>query len=234
MTAIRLIAGLGNIGPEYEATRHNAGFWFVDSLARQAGARLARESKFHGTLARASLHGAQCWLLEPGTYMNRSGRAVAALANFYRIAPEEILVVHDELDLAPGLSKMKQGGGHAGHNGLRDIQATLGSPMFWRLRIGIGHPRTLNLNQAVEDFVLHPPGRADLLLIEAEIERALAIVPDCLAGRMEAAMLKLHTRPRPKDAGPGTGTGSDAGKVASDGAAKGGGTAGNDGGAQAR
>ncbi len=198
MTAIRLITGLGNIGPEYEATRHNTGFWFVDALAEQAGARLSRESKFHGMLAKASLHGSQCWLLEPGTYMNRSGRAVAALANFYRIAPEEILVVHDELDLMPGQSKMKQGGGHAGHNGLRDIQAALGSPMFWRLRIGIGHPRTLNLNQSVEDFVLHPPSHDDTAAIAAEIERALAIVPDCLAGRMEAAMLKLHTRPRPK------------------------------------
>lgn len=207
MTAIRLIVGLGNVGPEYEDTRHNAGFWYVDALARQAGARPARESKFHGEVAKASLHGAQCWLLKPGTYMNRSGRAVAALANFYRIAPEEILVVHDELDLMPGQSKMKQGGGHAGHNGLRDIQAALGSPMFWRLRLGIGHPRTLALNQAVEDFVLHPPRREDLAAIEAEIERSLAIVPDCVAGRMEAAMLKLHTRPKPKappsgDSGP--------------------------------
>jgi len=202
MTAIRLIVGLGNVGAEYEATRHNAGFWFVDALARIWGARMARESKFHGQVARVAIHGAQCWLLEPGTYMNRSGRAVAALANFYRIAPAEILVVHDELDLMPGHSKMKQGGGHAGHNGLKDIQAALGSPMFWRLRIGIGHPRTLNLNQAVEDFVLHPPGRDDLAAIESEIDRALAIVPDCVAGRMDAALLKLHSRPKPKVAAP--------------------------------
>jgi PTH1 family peptidyl-tRNA hydrolase len=216
MTAIRLITGLGNIGPEYEATRHNAGFWFVDALADRAGVRLSRESKFHGTVARATLHGAQCWLLQPGTYMNRSGRAVAALANFYRIAPEEILVVHDELDLLPGQSKMKQGGGHAGHNGLKDIQAALGSPMFWRLRIGIGHPRTLNLNQPVEDFVLHPPRRDEAAAIGAEIERALAIVPDCLAGRMEAAMLRLHTRPRPSDDGakPGAAAAKTAGDAA--------------------
>lgn len=200
MTAIRLIVGLGNVGAGYEATRHNAGFWFVDALARVSGARMSRESKFHGEVAKVSIHGAQCWLLEPGTWMNRSGRAVAALANFYRIAPGEILVVHDELDLMPGHSKMKQGGGHAGHNGLKDIQAALGSPMFWRLRIGIGHPRTLHLNQAVEDFVLHPPGRDDRAAIEAEIERALAIVPDCVAGRMDAALLKLHSRPRPKAA----------------------------------
>ncbi|MFZ9678333.1 MAG: aminoacyl-tRNA hydrolase [Quisquiliibacterium sp.] len=196
MTAIRLIAGLGNIGPEYEHTRHNAGFWFVDALARQAGASPSRESKFHGDVAKASLHGATCWLLKPGTFMNRSGRAVAALANFYRIAPAEILIVHDELDLLPGQSKMKLGGGHAGHNGLKDIQAALGSPMFWRLRLGIGHPRTLNLDQAVHDFVLHPPRREELQLIETELQRSMAIIPDCLAGRMEAAMLKLHTRPR--------------------------------------
>ena len=197
MTAIRLIVGLGNIGPEYESTRHNAGFWYVDALARVAGARFSRESKFHGEAAKATLHGSQCWLLKPGTYMNRSGRAVAAIANFYRIAPEEILVAHDELDLLPGQSKMKQGGGHAGHNGLRDIQAAIGSPMFWRLRIGIGHPRTLELNQEVVDFVLHSPRRDELAAIEAEIDRALAIAGDCVAGRMEAAMLKLHTRPRP-------------------------------------
>ncbi len=205
MTAIRLIVGLGNVGAQYEATRHNAGFWFVDALAHRWRARLARESKFHGEVAKASIDGAPCWLLEPGTWMNRSGRAVAALANFYRIAPEEILVVHDELDLMPGHSKMKQGGGHAGHNGLKDVQAALGSPMFWRLRIGIGHPRTLNLNQAVEDFVLHPPGRDDLAAIESEIERALAIVPDCVAGRIDAALRKLHSRPGPKAAAPGTG-----------------------------
>lgn len=195
MSAIRLITGLGNIGPEYEDTRHNAGFWFVDEIARDAGARFAKESKFFGEVARASLHGGQVWLLKPGTYMNRSGRAVAALANFYRIGVEEILVVHDELDLMPGQSKMKQGGGHAGHNGLRDIQAQLGSADFWRLRLGIGHPRTLQLNQQVADFVLHPPRRDELAAIEAEIDRALPIVEDCVAGRMEAATLRLHTRP---------------------------------------
>ena len=196
MTSIRLIVGLGNIGAEHEDTRHNAGFWFVDALARSAGVALHRETKFFGATAKASLHGAQVWLLEPSTYMNRSGQAVAALAGFYRIAAEEILVVHDELDLMPGQSKMKKGGGHAGHNGLKDIQARLGTPEFWRLRLGIGHPRTLELNQQVVDFVLHPPRREERSAIDAEIDRALAIVPDCVAGRMEAAMLKLHTRPR--------------------------------------
>jgi PTH1 family peptidyl-tRNA hydrolase len=137
------------------------------------------------------------WLLKPGTFMNRSGRSVGALANFFRIAPEEILVAHDELDLPPGESKMKQGGGHAGHNGLRDIQAALGSPMFWRLRIGIGHPRTLGLVQDVADFVLHLPRHEDAKAIGDEILRAQAIVPECVAGRMSAAMLRLHTRPAP-------------------------------------
>lgn len=197
MSAIRLIAGLGNIGPEYEDTRHNAGFWWIDELARRAGTRFAREAKFHGEAARASLHGASVWLLKPGTFMNRSGRAVSALAAFYRIAPAEILVVHDELDLPPGDCRLKLGGGSAGHNGLKDIAAALGEPGFWRLRLGIGHPRTLGLQQQVADFVLHPPRRDERAAIDAELERSLEIVPDCLAGRLEAAMLRLHSRPRP-------------------------------------
>jgi PTH1 family peptidyl-tRNA hydrolase len=197
MSAIRLIAGLGNIGPEYEDTRHNAGFWWVDELARRAGTRFTREAKFHGEAARASLHGASVWLLKPGTFMNRSGRAVSALAAFYRIAPAEILVVHDELDLPPGDCRLKLGGGSAGHNGLKDIAAALGEPGFWRLRLGIGHPRTLGLQQQVADFVLHPPRRDERAAIDAELERSLEIVPDCLAGRLEAAMLRLHSRPRP-------------------------------------
>jgi len=197
MSAIRLIAGLGNIGPEYEDTRHNAGFWWVDELARRVGTRFAREAKFHGEAARASLHGASVWLLKPGTFMNRSGRAVSALAAFYRIAPAEILVVHDELDLPPGDCRLKLGGGSAGHNGLKDIAAALGEPGFWRLRLGIGHPRTLGLQQQVADFVLHPPRRDERAAIDAELERSLEIVPDCLAGRLEAAMLRLHSRPRP-------------------------------------
>jgi PTH1 family peptidyl-tRNA hydrolase len=196
MSAIRLIVGLGNIGPEYEDTRHNAGFWWVDALAREAGARFTREAKFHGEAARAGLHGTNVWLLKPGTYMNRSGRAVAALAGFYRIPPAEILVVHDELDLLPGQSRMKLGGGNAGHNGLKDIAAALGTPAFWRLRLGIGHPRTLNLQQEVADFVLHAPRRDERAAIDAELERSLTIVADCVAGRLEAAMLRLHTRPR--------------------------------------
>ncbi len=197
MTAIRLIVGLGNPGREHESDRHNAGFWFVDAIARSSGAAFAKEAKFFGDVAKANVSGHAVWLLKPGTYMNRSGRAVAALAGFYRVTPQEILVVHDELDLLPGLSKMKQGGGHAGHNGLRDIQAALGSADFWRLRLGIGHPRTLSLNQDVADFVLHPPRREDQALIDAEIDRALGVVPEMVAGQVPAATMRLHTRPKP-------------------------------------
>ena len=195
MSAIRLIVGLGNPGREHEADRHNAGFWFVDAVARAHGGSLAREAKFHGAAGRVTIGAAAVWLLEPGTYMNRSGQAVAALAGFYRIAPAEILVVHDELDLLPGQSKMKKGGGSAGHNGLKDITARLGTPEYWRLRLGIGHPRTLQLNQEVADFVLHPPRRDEQAAIDDEIDRALALVPDLAAGRVDAAVLKLHTRP---------------------------------------
>lgn len=194
MNGIRLIVGLGNPGPEHEHDRHNAGFWFVNAVARAHGGGFARESKFFGEIAKTSIGGQPVWLLKPMTYMNRSGQSVAALANFYRIAPDEILVVHDELDLLPGQAKMKLGGGTAGHNGLKDIAAKLGGPDFWRLRIGIGHPRTLQLNQMVVDFVLHRPGREHQEAIDDEIDRALACLPDAVAGNLEAAMMKLHTR----------------------------------------
>ncbi len=194
MNGIRLIVGLGNPGPEHEQDRHNAGFWFVDEVARAHGGSFARETKFLGEVAKAQIGGRPLWLLKPMTYMNRSGQAVAALAGFYRIAPEEILVVHDELDLLPGQSKMKLGGGNAGHNGLKDIAARLGGPGFWRLRLGIGHPRTLQLNQAVVDFVLHRPSREHQQAIDDEIDRGLRVLDDCVAGRMEAAMHRLHTR----------------------------------------
>jgi peptidyl-tRNA hydrolase, PTH1 family len=192
--AIRLIVGLGNVGKEYEDTRHNAGFWFVDELARAQGASLSKEAKFFGAAGKAMIAAHPVWLLEPSTYMNRSGQSVAALANFYRITSEEILVVHDELDLMPGQIKMKKGGGHAGHNGLKDIQAKLGSADFWRLRLGIGHPRTLNLTQQVVDFVLHAPSRSDRQLIDECIEHALPCLPDFAAGHMEIGVMKLHRR----------------------------------------
>ncbi len=194
MNGIRLVVGLGNPGPEHHLDRHNAGFWFVDALAHGHGAQLAREGKFHGDVGRARIGGATVFLLEPATWMNRSGQAVVALAHFYRILPDEILVVHDELDLLPGQAKMKKGGGHAGHNGLKDIQARLGSADFWRIRIGIGHPRTLQLNQDVADFVLNRPTREQQQAIDEAIGRGLDCIADAVAGDLEAAMMKLHTR----------------------------------------
>lgn len=188
MTAPRLIVGLGNPGADYADTRHNVGFWYVDRLAAQVKAALAPQAKFFGLAVRAGEH----WLLQPTTFMNRSGQAVAALANFYKISPAEILVIHDELDLPPGGIRLKQGGGNGGHNGLKDIQARLGSADFWRLRLGIGHPRTLNLAQQVVDFVLHPPRKDELPAIEQAIERCLQAWPLIAAGNYPAAQQHLH------------------------------------------
>ena len=137
---IKLFVGLGNPGPDYEATRHNAGFWWIDALARELKVNLVPERSYYGLAGRTSVNGQSVWLLQPQTFMNLSGKSVASLARFFKIQPEEILVVHDELDLPPGQVKLKRGGSHAGHNGLRDIHAQLGSPDYWRLRIGIGHP----------------------------------------------------------------------------------------------
>jgi PTH1 family peptidyl-tRNA hydrolase len=190
--AIRLIVGLGNVGAQYERTRHNAGFWFVEAVARKAGAQFANERKFHGEVARIRDGGRELWLLKPGTYMNRSGQAAVALALYYRILPSQILVAHDEVDLPPGAVKLKRGGGTAGHNGLKDLQARLATPDFWRLRLGVGHPRTLNLQQEVADFVLHPPSRDHEQAIDEAIERALEVVPQLVAGDFERAMMKLH------------------------------------------
>ncbi len=191
MTPIRLVAGLGNPGREYAATRHNAGFWFVDALARSVGAALGAESRFAGEVGKAGA----VRVVKPSTYMNESGRSVGALARFYDVAPDEILVVHDELDLKAGEAKMKLGGGVAGHNGLRDIQAALSGGNFWRLRFGIGHPRDSALpQQDVVDYVLQPPGKEERALIDAAIARALAAWPDIARGDMERAMLALHTK----------------------------------------
>lgn len=192
--AIRLIVGLGNPGPDYEQTRHNAGFWLVEHLANGLpGCRLQRESRFNAMLAKTSIAGHDVWLLEPLTYMNRSGQSVGALARFYKILPDEILVVHDELDLPPGAAKLKRGGSSGGHNGLKDITSALGTQDYWRLRLGIGHPRTLNLQQNVADFVLHRPRREEQSLIEEAIDKALCIVPMVCEGKMDAATMKLHT-----------------------------------------
>jgi len=191
-TPIRLVVGLGNPGREHEATRHNAGFWYADALAARLGASFSGEAKFHGRVARAL---GDLRLLKPGTYMNLSGRAVGALAQFYAIAPAEILVVHDELDLQPGEAKVKFGGGHAGHNGLRDIIARLGAAEFWRLRLGIGHPRDSAIpQQEVVDYVLQPPRNDERTAIVDAIDRALDAWPPMAAGDFERAMMALHTR----------------------------------------
>ena len=188
MLAPRLIVGLGNPGAEYEATRHNVGFWLVNQFADKLKATLAPQGKFFGRAARAG----DLWLLQPTTFMNRSGQSVAALANFYKIAPDEILVVHDDLDLSPGGIRLKQGGGNGGHNGLKDIQARLGTPDFWRLRLGIGHPRELNLAQQVADFVLHPPRKEEMPEIEHALARCLLAWPKIAGGDYAGAQRQLH------------------------------------------
>jgi PTH1 family peptidyl-tRNA hydrolase len=192
MPPVRLVAGLGNPGREYAGTRHNAGFWFVDSLVAKLGAAFKSESKFQGHIAKA---GGDLRFLKPMTYMNLSGRSLSAAARFFAIPPGEILVVHDELDLPPGEAKMKFGGGVAGHNGLKDIAAQFGTKDFWRLRIGIGHPRDSSIpQQDVADYVLAPPTVADGKVIAAAIDRALDAWPAIEAGEFERAMLLLHTK----------------------------------------
>lgn len=191
---IRLIVGLGNPGPEYEQTRHNAGFWLVDNLANSLpGCRLQRESRFNAFVAKTAIKGQEVWLLEPQTFMNRSGQSVGGLARFFKINPDEVLVVHDELDLAPGVVKMKKGGSSGGHNGLKDITAALGTQDYWRLRIGIGHPRVLGSQQAVADFVLHRPRKEEQVLIEEAIEKSLRVLPLAVEGKFDIATMQLHT-----------------------------------------
>lgn len=193
---IRLLVGLGNPGPEYEATRHNAGFWWIDQAARLLGVTLIPERSYHGLVARVNRPDGPIWLLEPMTFMNLSGRSVAALARFFKIAPNEILVAHDELDLLPGQMKMKLGGSHAGHNGLKDIHAQLGSADYWRLRLGIGHP---GVKAEVIDYVLRKPPHEQREAIDKSIEQSLAALDLLLTGDMEKAMMKIHAKPpRPK------------------------------------
>lgn len=188
---IRLIAGLGNPGREHERDRHNAGFWLVSRLAEMHGVVLRPEPRHNGLVARVVLPGVDIWLLQPQTYMNLSGKAVGSLARFYKILPEEVLAVHDELDFLPGVAKLKLGGGVAGHNGLKDISAALGGPGFWRLRLGVGHPGDRN---RVVDFVLSRPSQAESKLIDDAIGKSLEVFSLIAAGQMEAAMLKLHTK----------------------------------------
>ena len=195
---IRLLVGLGNPGPEYEGTRHNAGFWWIDAVASKLRASLLPERSYHGLVARVNLPGREpLWLLEPMTFMNLSGKSVAALARFFKIAPGEILVAHDELDLQPGQVKLKLGGSAAGHNGLKDIHAQLGTADYWRLRLGIGHP---GVKAEVINYVLRKPSPEHRKSIEASIERSLDSLDLMLAGEMERAMMKVHATqpPRPK------------------------------------
>ncbi len=193
---IRLLVGLGNPGPEYEATRHNAGFWFIDEVARKLGVSLLPERSYFGLVARVNRPDGPLWLLQPMTFMNLSGKAVASLARFFKIAPGEILVAHDELDLMPGHAKMKLGGSHAGHNGLKDIHAQLGSADYWRLRLGIGHP---GVKAEVINYVLRRPPQAERDAITKATEQAVQALDLILAGDMERAMMKVHAKPpRPK------------------------------------
>jgi PTH1 family peptidyl-tRNA hydrolase len=194
---IKLFVGLGNPGPEYEATRHNAGFWWIDALARELKVSLAMDKGYHGLVARTTIRGETVWLLEPQTFMNLSGKSVAALARFFKIAPSEILVVHDELDIAPGEAKLKLGGSHAGHNGLRDIHAQLGTDDYWRLRIGVGHP---GVKSEVVGWVLKKPMLDHRIAMDQCIDRTLKALPHLLAGEMDKATMLIHTSkpPRPK------------------------------------
>lgn len=190
MTGIRLIVGLGNPGTQYEKTRHNVGAWFVDILAKQSGAKFSLESKLKSQIAKVMIDHVPCWLCKPTTYMNESGRSVGALARFYKINPENILVVHDELDFEPGIVRLKEGGGHGGHNGLRDIISHLGSRDFYRLRIGIGHP---GHKDGVSGYVLRAPGSADRVDIVRSIDEAERVLPDLMAGEFQSAFHRLHS-----------------------------------------
>lgn len=192
--ALRLIVGLGNPGRDYQDTRHNAGFWWLDALARELKLSFTMESRYFGETARHGHGDDSLWLLKPQTYMNASGRSVGALAKFYKIAPEQILVVHDELDLPPGALRLKQGGGHGGHNGLKDIASHMGSPNFWRLRLGIGHPGDRN---QVVDFVLKMPRREEQELIDEAVWRSIKEWPVLERGDFAAAMQRINTRPAP-------------------------------------
>ncbi len=194
---IQLLVGLGNPGPEHALDRHNAGFWLVDQIAVREGVALRPERGFFGDVARVRIGGRELWLLEPTTYMNRSGQSVGAFARFYKIPPAAILVAHDELDLPPGQAKLKLGGGHAGHNGLRDLVAQLGTPDFWRLRIGIGHPGS---RERVIGHVLGKPPQSELTLIEQSLDAALDVLPELLAGEFDRATQRLHASAKPAPA----------------------------------
>jgi len=188
---LKVIVGLGNPGSKYTETRHNAGFWFIEEVARKYGATFRADKKFHGEVAKVCVEGKDIWLLKPDTFMNRSGLAVQSLLSFYRITADQLLVAHDEIDLPPGTAKLKTGGGHGGHNGLRDIISQLGSKEFHRLRIGVGHPGS---KDQVVDYVLHSASRDDRILIDRDIDDAVAVLPELASGAFEQATQKLHSR----------------------------------------
>jgi len=190
--AIRLVVGLGNPGKEYERTRHNAGFWLVERFATANGIVLRKDGKFQALVGRHDPTGA--WLLLPQSFMNASGRPVQMLAGFFKIKPEEILVVHDELDFPPGVARVKQGGGIAGHNGLKDISQRLATHEYWRLRLGVGKPPA---GREGADYVLEKPPAEEKAAIDAAIEKSLAVLPQILAGDLQGAMNKLHTEDKP-------------------------------------
>ena len=192
-TSVRLIIGLGNPGAEYASTRHNAGYWFVEALAKARSVVFRQEAKYKAEVARVEDSGQEYWLFKPLTYMNLSGQAVSAFARFYKIETSELLVAHDELDLPPGTARLKQGGGHGGHNGLRDIAEKQGAD-YWRLRFGIGHPGHKAL---VHDYVLGKPSVDDRIEIERAMDRAQLVLPDMLAGHWERAMNQLHAYSTP-------------------------------------
>ncbi len=187
---LRLIVGLGNPGADYVDTRHNAGFWLIDEIVADLGLGFRFEKRFNADECKLKAQGRDLFLQKPQTFMNRSGQSVAALARYYKIAPEEILVIHDELDLAPGTNRIKQAGGHGGHNGLRDIINHLGSRDFFRIRVGIGHPGD---SKQVINYVLHKPSLADKTAIEGANRDTLAVLPQLIEGRIDKAMQALHT-----------------------------------------
>lgn len=188
-SAFKLIVGLGNPGPEHSETRHNAGFWFVDSLAAKYSLSFRSESKFNAEICRIQTAEIDCWLCKPMMFMNRSGFSVQAMTNFYKISVEEVLVAHDELDLDPGVARLKKAGGHGGHNGLRDIIAQMGDKSFTRLRLGIGHPGS---QDKVTSYVLGRPAQADRQLIEIAIKEAIDVMPLVIEGNEQKAMNVLH------------------------------------------
>ncbi|UDG82529.1 aminoacyl-tRNA hydrolase [Candidatus Vallotia cooleyia] len=195
---IKLIVGLGNPGAQYSGTRHNAGFRFIDQIACEIGLTLRAERRFYGSYAKGNLHGQEIYLLQPQTFMNQSGLSVISMAQFFKISSQSILVVHDDLDLVPGIARLKLGGGSGGHNGLKNISLHLSMQQYWRLHIGIGHPRNLIpkgvrlTNSDVANFVLQPPCKEEQQLMNSATQKSLTIMPLIVSGKLDHAMMQLH------------------------------------------